>query len=88
MKVSGNSGGSKVQLMSVRQGFPLSPTLFGIFFDGLHEHMRAVAAEAGLLLGSGCQVPFLCNADDVVLHSDDSQSLQHLIDSMPGFASA
>ena len=68
-------------------GFSSQPHPVWHFFYGLHERMRAVAAEAGLLLGSGCQVPFLCNAN-VVLHSDDSQSLQHLIDSMPGFASA
>ena len=88
MKVGGTAGDPKVQSMGVRQGCPLSPTLCGIFFDGLHEHMSAVAAEPGLLLRAGRWVPFLCYADDVVLLSDSSRGLQHLIDSMQGFCTS
>ena len=55
--------------MRVRQGCPLSPTLFGIFFDGLHSHPDSVAPHAGVQLGSGRWVPSLVYADDVVLLS-------------------
>ncbi len=55
------------------------------FFDGVHEHTSAAAAEAGLLLGSSRRGPFLCYADDVILLSDNPQGLQHLIDSMQSF---
>ena len=41
MKVAGTAGEPRLQRMGVRQGCPLSPTLFGLFFDGLHEHMRS-----------------------------------------------
>ena len=53
----------------VRQGCPLSPTLFGIFFDGLHSHLDSTAPHAGVQLGSGRWVPSLVYADDVVLLS-------------------
>ena len=39
MKVGGAAGPSLVQQNGVRQGCPLSPTLFGILFDGLHGHL-------------------------------------------------
>ena len=39
MKVGGAAGPSLVQQNGVRQGCPLSPTSFGIFFDGLHGHL-------------------------------------------------
>ena len=35
MKVDGTAGQPAVQRMGVRQGWPLSPTVLGIFFDGL-----------------------------------------------------
>ena len=39
MKIGGAAGPSLVQQNGVRQGCPLRPTLFGIFFDGLHGHL-------------------------------------------------
>ena len=85
MKVGGTAGASGVQHMGVRQGCPLSPKLFGIFFDGLHQHMSAMALESGLVLNSGRHVPFWCYAADVVLVFDTSLGLQHLIDNMNSF---
>ena len=85
MKVGGTAGAPGVQRMGVRQGCPLSPALFGVLFDGLHEHMGGMAPGSGLMLGSSHRVPFLCYADDDVLLSDTSQGLQQLIDSMHGF---
>ena len=60
MKVGGTAGRPQVQQMGVRQGCPLSPTLFGLFCDGLHEHLIGLAPTAGLLLRSGRHVPVLC----------------------------
>ena len=71
--------------MGVRQGCPLSPTLFGLFFDGLHDHVRAALPTAGLQLHSGRCVPFLCYADDVVLMAESAMALQRLIDGMHDF---
>ena len=85
MKVGGTAGEPRVQQMGVRQGCPLSPTLFGIFFDGLHDHFLAACPVAGMPLGSGRRVPFLCYADDVVLLAESGPGLQQLIEGMHTF---
>ena len=69
----------------MRQGCPLRPTLFGIFFDGLHGHLDCCLAHAGLQLGSGRWVSALVYADDVVLLSWTVAGLQGLLDSMHAF---
>ena len=73
MKVGGMAGAPGLQCMGVRQGCPLSPTLFGIFLDSLHQHTSAMAPESGLVLTSGRRVPFLCYVHDVVFLSGTSQ---------------
>ena len=64
---NGAERGVQQRCVTLPEACPLSPTLFGIFLNGLHEHMGAVAPESGLLLASGRRVPFLCYADAVVL---------------------
>ncbi len=59
---------SSVQHMGVRKGCPLSPTLFGIVFDGLHDYSLARAPRVGMQLRFGRWVSSLY-ADDVVLLS-------------------
>ena len=88
MRVGGTAGPSLLQQNGVRQGCPLSPTLFGIFFDGLHSHLDSVAPHAGVQLGSGRWVPSLVYADDVVLLSWTSAGLQSLLDGMHSFCQA
>ena len=53
MKVAGIAGQPWTQQMGVCQGCPLSPTVFGMFFDGLHDHLQACAPMAGMQLRSG-----------------------------------
>ena len=67
MKIEGTAGEPAVQQMGVRQGCPLSPTLFGMTFDGLHDHLQASAPSAGLQLISGQWVFSLVYANDVDL---------------------
>lgn len=83
--MKGSGGDPRVQRMGIRQVCPLSPILFGILLDVQIELMSSVAPESGVLLGCGCRVHFMCYADHVNILSDDSQGLQHLIDSMQGF---
>ena len=85
MKVGGTAGEPRVQQNGVRQGCPLSPTLFGIFFDGLHDHLHRLAPRAGVQLNSGRWVPSLVYADDVALLSRSSPGLQALLDGMHDF---
>ena len=48
MKIGGAAGPCLVQQNGVRQGCPLSPTLSGIFVDGLHGHLDCSLLHAGL----------------------------------------
>ena len=42
MKVAVAAGQRCLQQMGVCQGCPLSPMLYGLFFDGLHEHLHSM----------------------------------------------
>ena len=86
MKISGSYGASSTARVGVRQGYPLSPTLFGIFFDSLHTKLQAESAAAGVEC-RGARVPGLFYADDVALLSPSAQGLQQLLDTMQSFCS-
>ena len=88
MKVAGTAGEPRIQRMGVRQGCPLSPTLFGLFFDGLNDHLHSSAPAAGIQLRSGKWVSSLVYADGVVLLSWAASGLQLLLDSMNHFCLA
>ena len=68
MKVGGAAGPSLVQQNGVQQGCPLSTTLYGIFFDGLHGHLGCSLPHAGLQLGSASLVSTSAIMSGIVLH--------------------
>ena len=87
MRVNGMSGDSQSPSMGLRQGCPLSATLFGLFIDGLHHHLETMAPQAGI------QVQFmrlreLVYADDVCLMAADPVHLQALIDALATYCHA
>ena len=59
--------------------------LFGLFFDGLHDHMHLCAMTAGIQLRPGKFVSSLVYADDVVLLSWTTSGLQLFLDSIDRF---
>ncbi len=81
----GTTGQPAIKHMGVCQGCPFSPPLFGIFFHGLHDHLQAAVAAAGLQLRSGRLVSALVYADDVALLSWTDHGLHQLIDGMQDF---
>lgn len=79
VKVEGRCGERVTSSTGVKQGCPLSPTLFGLFVDGLHHYLREKCPEDGPELGDGTRVPDLGYADDFVLMSRTPAGLQRLL---------
>jgi hypothetical protein len=71
--------------LGVKQGCPLSPTLFGLFIDQvedfLHDHMRS---KTSVRVGWR-RVLILLYADDIVLMTTTEFELQRLVDSLALF---
>lgn len=66
----------------VRQGCPLSPTLFNFFVDALSKKLLASGYGSSF---EGLDVGALLYADDVVLIADSAEELQGLIDTVDAF---
>lgn len=85
MNIGGRTGGVVPSETGVKQGCPLSPTLFGLFLDGLHRYLVHHCPGAGPLLRDGTHVPDLAYADDVGLLGILAPGLQRLIDAAASF---
>ena len=79
MQVGGQSGPSQSPSIGLRQGCPLSATLFGIFIDGLHHHLQTTIPAAGVQVRH-LKLTDLVYADDVCLMASSPEHLQALID--------
>ena len=79
VKINGQQGLPLVSVSGVRQGCPLSPTLFGLLADGLHRFLQSAAAADGLALGPDLMVTDLGYAD-FCLVSATADGLQQIID--------
>ena len=70
--------------MGVKQGCPLSPTLFELYVDGLEKHLLETAdIDAPTLMG--VMVPLLLYADDLILMSESAAGLHQQLDVLTSF---
>jgi hypothetical protein len=88
VNIHGRAGDSVPSHTGLRQGCPLSPTLFGLFADGLHRFLLAECPTQGPVLSDGRRVPDLGYADDFVLLDDTPAGMQRLIDATATFCLA
>ena len=80
MNINGRVGPAVSSQTGVKQGCPLSPTLFEIFADGLHRYLKLYCPCEGFALADGTLVPDLGYADDFVLLATSAEGLQRLLD--------
>ncbi len=67
--------------VGVKQGCPLSPTLFGLYIDGLHSHVAAQCPAIGPTLTTAphLRLSLLMYADDCVVMAESASQLQALM---------
>ncbi len=84
MRVSGYTGESRTPSMGLRQGCPLSATLFGLFVDGLHHYLETMAPAAGIQI-QHLRLRELVYADYICLMASSPEHLQALIDALSSY---
>ena len=73
--------------MGLKQGYPLSATLFGLFIDGLRHHLQTLAQQAGMQV-LFMRVGKLVHADEWYLMAASRIHLQALIDALATYCRA
>ena len=66
--------------LGIKQGDPMSPTIFNIFLNDLADEIGGVTNSPPLL--NGIPIPLLMYADDVVLLSETPEGLQNSLDKL------
>ena len=84
VSVNGCSGDTFETYVGTKQGSELSPLLFGLFIDWLHELIAQQVPGAGHVIGS-LKVPELMYADDVTLLARNPQEANALLDCLSLF---
>ena len=92
VNISGCIGDSQMPVSGVKQGCPLSPTLFGVFIDALEGWLSHRAAAAGVSIqcenGGSRLLSSLIYADDLALVSNSPSHLHGLIDALSDFCAS
>ena len=70
----------------MKQGCPLSPTLFGMYVDEVSDYIQREGDRGAQLAGTW--ISLLLYANDIVLISDSPEGMQRHLDALHTFASA
>jgi hypothetical protein len=76
--------------VGVKQGCPLSPTLFGIYIDSLQQHVTQHLPQAGPAMATAphMRMSLLIYADDTAILADSEAELQQLLTCVEGWCTA
>ena len=88
VKVEGCLSSEFESTMGVKQGCPLSPTLFGIFIDRLYFRVMSRVPHCGPGLSSGIRVPMMLYADDFCLVARAGSDMRCLLGEVDHFNEA
>ncbi|MCO5587382.1 hypothetical protein L7F22_041331 [Adiantum nelumboides] len=70
--------------IGVKQGCPLSPTLFGMYVDEVSDYIDREGDRGAQLARTW--IPLLLYADEIVLISDSPEGMQRHLDALHSFA--
>lgn len=84
VSVDGDTGEAFATHMGTKQGSELSPLMFGLFIELLHELIKLQAPGAGPLL-STMRVPDILYADDCALIGQSTSDCQQLLNILDAF---
>ena len=87
MKMNNAHGDTQCPSIGLRQGCPLSATVFGLFLDGLHNHLQQSVPGAGIQV-QDLKITDTEYADDVMLLGSTPAQLQILINAMTHYCEA
>ena len=80
VNINGKIGKTVISQIGVKQGCPLSPTLFGLYIDGMHYFLMTLGPLAIPVLSSGMKVPDLAYADTVAPMASSPEGVWQLLD--------
>lgn len=89
VKVNGKTSAGYIMTVSgVKQGCPISPLLFGLFIEQLHETLSEDCSNIGVCIIEEQILRDILYADDVALLACSPEELQQLLNSLSGFCTS